>query len=77
MSERGARTGTLLRRLLDQSRFTFYPKAQGGERWYELGVTPSLAKFFSAVPSLSKALASPTGVQGLPLPERRRVLKAA
>jgi hypothetical protein len=32
MSERGARTGTLLRKLLDQSRFTFYPKAQGGER---------------------------------------------
>jgi hypothetical protein len=36
MSERDARTGTLLRKLLDQSRFTFYPKAQavsGGMNW--------------------------------------------
>jgi hypothetical protein len=52
---------SLLRKLLDQSRFVFYPKADDRERWYELGVTPSLQKFFEAVPAFSKTMASPTG----------------
>ena len=55
-------TRQLLRKLLDRdTRFVFYPLADGNERWYELGVTPSLDKFLGAVPSLKKAVASPGG----------------
>ena len=50
-----------MRKLLGESRFVFYSNAHGRERWYELGVTPSLQKFFEAVPSFGKALASPRG----------------
>jgi hypothetical protein len=37
--------------VLDRSRFTFYPMGKGRDRWYDLGVTPSLEKFFGALPS--------------------------
>jgi site-specific DNA recombinase len=57
-------TRQLLRKLLDRdSRFVFYPVTDLGERWYELGVTPSLDRFLGAVPSLKKAVASPTGFE--------------
>ena len=52
----------LLGKLLGDGRFTFYPKKQGGEKWYEVGCRPSLDRFFAGVPLLKKALASPTGV---------------
>ena len=54
-------TRQLLRKLLIDSRVTFYPQADGPSRWYEIGITPSFNKFFGAVPTLKKALASPTG----------------
>jgi hypothetical protein len=61
----GKHVGTsrqLLRKLLDRdTRFVFYPMAEGDERWYELGVVPTLDRFLGAVPSLKKAVASPTG----------------
>lgn len=50
-----------LRKLLDRERFVFYPKGRGDNRWYELAVKPSLERFFGAVPTLKKAMASPTG----------------
>ena len=52
---------TLLRKLLGSSRFVFYPQRNGSEAWYDLGVVPNLDKFFAAVPTLGKALASPSG----------------
>jgi hypothetical protein len=52
----------LLRKLLDRdTRFVFYPMADAGERWYELGVTPSMDKFPGAGPTLKKVVTSPTG----------------
>jgi hypothetical protein len=50
----------LLRKLLDRERFVFYPMAKGKARWYDLGVTPTLERFFGAVPMLKKAVASPS-----------------
>ena len=52
-----------LRKLLDRERFVFYVEGTGDARYYELGVTPTLDKFFAAVPSLKKAVASPTGFE--------------
>ena len=49
----------LLRKLLDRERFVFYPMGRGKARWYDLGVTPALDRFFGAVPMLKKAMASP------------------
>jgi hypothetical protein len=43
-----------LRKLLDRGRFTFYPMGEGENRWYELGVTPSLDRFFCSLPALKK-----------------------
>ena len=60
----GRHVGTsrqLLRKLLDRERFVFYPMAQGKARWYDLGVTSTLDRFFGAVPQLEKAVASPRG----------------
>ncbi|MCZ6918505.1 MAG: recombinase family protein, partial [Gemmatimonadetes bacterium] len=60
----GKHVGTsrqLLRKLLDRERFVFYPMARGTARWYDLGVTPTLERFFGAVPQLKKAVASPRG----------------
>lgn len=51
----------LLRKLLDRERFVFYPQGKGAARWYDLGVTPTLDRFFAAVPMLKKAGTSPTG----------------
>ena len=50
-------------KLLDCQRFVFYPRAEGAERWYELGVRPTLERFFAAVPALKKAGTSPTGFE--------------
>jgi hypothetical protein len=50
-----------LRKLLDRERFVFYPMKKGATRWYEIGVTPSLEKFFAGLPGLRKAGTSPTG----------------
>lgn len=36
-----------------------YATAANGERWAEIGVTPSLDKLLGSVPSLKKAVASP------------------
>ena len=60
-----ATTRQLLRKVLDRERFVFYPKADGEERWYDLGVKPTLDRFFSALPMplLKKAVASPTGFE--------------
>lgn len=49
----------LVRKLLDRERFVFYPQSSGAERWYELGVTATLDRFFGSVPALKKAVASP------------------
>ena len=51
----------LLRKVLDRERFVFYPQSMGAERWYDLGVMPTLDRFFAAVPLLKKAVASPPG----------------
>jgi hypothetical protein len=60
-------TRQLLAKLLDRdTRFVFYPMADGNERWYEMTVTPSLDKLLGAVPTLRKAVASPRGT-GVPL----------
>ena len=53
----------LLRKLLDRERFVFYPQARGAERWYDVGVRPTLDRFFGAVPLLKKAGTSPTGFE--------------
>ena len=53
-------TRQLLRKVLDRQRFVFYPKRKGAERWYDLGVTPTLDRFFADVPMLKKAVASPS-----------------
>ena len=59
-----ATTRQLLRKVLDRERFVFYPQRQGAERWYDLGVTPTLDRFFfAAVPMLKKAGTSPTGIR--------------
>ena len=58
----------LLRKLLDRERFVFYPKGRGNNRWYELGVTPTLERFFNAVPMLKKAGTSPTGFEPVSWP---------
>ena len=52
-----------LRKLLGPGRFTFYPMKLGRERYYELGVQPSLEKFFATLPALKKAVTSPTGFE--------------
>jgi hypothetical protein len=61
----GKHVGTsrqLLRKLLDRdTRFVFYPMAEGDERWYELGVVPTLDRFLGAVPSLKKSGGVPNG----------------
>ena len=57
----GAGHRWLLRKVLDRERFVFYPKAEGEERWYEVGVTPTLDRFFGALPMLKEAVASLTG----------------
>ena len=36
----------------------FYPKGTADRGWYDLGVTPSLDKFFDGLPVLKKAVAS-------------------
>ena len=41
-----------IRREAMRERFVFYPKAKGRERWYDLGVTPTLDRFFGAIPQL-------------------------
>jgi hypothetical protein len=46
--------------VLDRERFTFYPQGHGDERWYDVGVKPSLEVFLASVPALKKAVASPT-----------------
>ena len=53
----------LLRKLLDRERFVFYPMGKGATRWYDIGVTPTLEKFFAGVPLLKKAGTSPTGFE--------------
>ena len=53
----------LLRKLLDRQRFVFYPQSKGAACWYELGVTPTLDKFFGALPLLKIAGTSPTGFE--------------
>jgi site-specific DNA recombinase len=53
----------LLRKVLDRQRFVFYPQQQGDERYYEIGVTPSLERFLQSVPRLKEAVASPTGFE--------------
>jgi hypothetical protein len=50
-----------IRKLLLGERFIFQQRQRGSDRWYELSVTPTLEKFFGAVPTLKKAVASPTG----------------
>jgi hypothetical protein len=51
----------LMRKLLGPSRFTFYAQNGNGRHpHYEIGITPTLEKFFEAVPSF-KTVASPTG----------------
>lgn len=69
-------TRALVRKLLGESRFVFYPQAEGQERWYELRVKPTLQKFFETVPSIGKTLASPTGF-GRFTRELRRSLRDA
>jgi site-specific DNA recombinase len=63
----GKHVGTsrqLLRKLLDRdTRFVLYPMAENNERWYELGVTPSLDGLLRAVQPLKKVVASPTGFE--------------
>ncbi len=59
----GGTSRQLLRKLLDRQRFVFYPMAKGKARWYDLGVTPTLDRFFGAVPQLEKAVASPRGFE--------------
>jgi DNA invertase Pin-like site-specific DNA recombinase len=62
----GRHVGTsrqLLRKVLDRERFVFYPMGSGRARWYDLGVTPTLDRFFGAVPALKKAVASPPGFE--------------
>ena len=64
----GRHVGTsrqLLRKVLDRERFVFHPMAAGQRRWYDLGVTPTLDRFFGALPILKKALASPPGLRPL------------
>jgi hypothetical protein len=56
-------TRSLVRKLLGESRFVFYPQADGIARWYELGVTPSLLKFLEAVTSISKAVGVRNGIR--------------
>lgn len=53
----------LLRKLLDRQRFVFYPMGRGKARWYDLAVTPTLERFFAAMPMLKKAVASPPGFE--------------
>ena len=59
----GKHVGTsrqLLRKVLDtRTRFVFYPMAKGKARWYDLGVRPTLDRFFGLLPMLKKAVASP------------------
>ena len=50
-----------LRKLLDRERFVFRTKGGGAARHYELAVKPTLDRFFAAVPTLKKAVSSPTG----------------
>jgi hypothetical protein len=52
----------LLRKLIDRERFTFYPKQGKAAAWYEMGVTPTLDRFFDGLPLIRKAGTSPTGV---------------
>jgi site-specific DNA recombinase len=52
-----------VRKLLDRERFVFYPMGSGRDRWYEIGVAPSLGRFFGSLSTLKKALASPTGFE--------------
>lgn len=64
----GQQVGTtrqLLRKLLDRQRVVFYPKGTADRGWYNLGITPSLDKFFDGLPVLKKAVASPTGFVSL------------
>jgi hypothetical protein len=49
----------LLRKLLGQGRFVFYPKGTAEKGWYDLGVTPTLDRFFHGLPLLKKADTSP------------------
>ena len=58
-----ATTRQLLRKVLDRQRFVFYPMGKGASRWYDLGVTPTLDRFFAGVPMLKKAGMSPTGFE--------------
>jgi hypothetical protein len=62
----GQQVGTsrqLLRKLLDRQRVVFYPKGNADRGWYEIGITPSLDRFFDNLPVLKKAVASPTGFE--------------
>jgi len=38
-------------------------KGRGAARWYDLGVTPTLDRFFGALPMLKKAVASLRGYE--------------
>jgi hypothetical protein len=55
----GKHVGTsrqLLRKVLDaKTRFVFYPMAKGTARWYDLGVRPTLDRFFGVLPMLKKS----------------------
>jgi hypothetical protein len=42
----------------------FYPtKGKGGARWYDLGVTPTLDRFFGGLPRLEKAVVALRGIE--------------
>lgn len=56
-------TRQLLRKVLDRERFVFYPQAEGATRWYDIGVTPRLYRFFAAVPLLKKPVRFPDARQ--------------
>jgi hypothetical protein len=60
----------LLRKLLGPERFVFYPRAKGSAQWYEIGVRPTLDRFFERLPVLKKAGTSPTRTarHGAPAP---------
>jgi hypothetical protein len=46
----------LLRKLLGGERFTIYPKGTAHRGWYEIGVRPTLDKFFDGLPILKKLI---------------------
>jgi hypothetical protein len=51
--------------------------ADAGERWYELGVTPSMDKFPGAVPTLKKVVTSPNGRDHISPADVQVVIRAA